>query len=100
MLGEVGEGRLAREGEVAVWLFSPFIEAVRCDEAARAAADGSRVELPFKGLFSGMDWETCVGELLFGVEPRKSRFVENFRERLLAVFSEGNEEIKGDIMSS
>lgn len=81
-------------------MLSPFMEVVRWDEAARAAAEGSRVEFPFTGLFSGIACGTCVGELLFGVDPRRRRFVENLRERLLPIFSGGGCETRGDIMSS
>lgn len=100
MLGDVGEGRLAREGEVAGCILSPFMEAVRCEEAARAAAEGSRVELPFTDLFSGIAWGTWVGELLLGMDRRRSCFVENLRDRLLPIFSGGGCDTRGDIMSS
>ena len=50
--------------------FMHLMEAVRWEDAARAAADGSRV-LSLSDLPSGIDWGICVGELFFGVEPRK-----------------------------
>lgn len=90
MLGDVGEGILARLGDVADCCEPPFMPAVRWEEASRAAAEGSRVELSVMGLPSGMDCWMCVGELLLGVAPKKSRLVENFRDRLLPLFSVGS----------
>ena len=66
----------------------PFIEAVRCEEAAIAAADGSRVGVSWKGRFSGMDCGMCVGELFFDAEdPPAKSFLEKDLVRLLPVFS-------------
>lgn len=72
-------------GEVLGWE-PPDMEAVRWEEAAMAAAEGSRFALSFSVLPSGIDCGMWVGELFLGVEPRKS-FLENVRERLLPVFS-------------
>ena len=100
MFGDVGEGMLGRLGDVAGFWDSPFMLAVRWEEAARAAAEGSRLELSDIGLCSGMDCWMWVGELLFGVAPRKRRLVLNFRDRLLPLFSIGICDDDGDIMSS
>ena len=100
MFGDVGEGIFGRLGDVAGFWDSPFMLAVRCEEAARAAAEGSRFELSDMGLCSGMDWVMWVGELLFGVAPRKRRLVLNFRDRLLPLFSIGICDDDGEIMSS
>jgi hypothetical protein len=54
------------------------MDAVRCEDAARAAAEGSREELSTNVRPSWM-----VGDRSFGVDPRKSFFVENLRDRLL-----------------
>lgn len=54
MFGDVGEGILARLGEVA-GCASPFMEVVRWEDAAMAAADGSRVELSVMAFPSGID---------------------------------------------
>lgn len=54
--------------------------AVRWEEAATAAADGSRFDESARNLPSGIDWGMWVGELFFGVEPMKSRLVENLRD--------------------
>ena len=77
----------ALDGEVADGWLSPFMDVVRWDEAARAAAEGSRVEGSVIALFSGIEAGTWVGELDLGVEPRKSLLVLNLRERLLPDFS-------------
>lgn len=100
MLGDVGEGMLTRLGEVALGGASPFIEAVRWDEAATAAAEGSRLELSEIALPSGIDCGMWVGELLFGVEPRNNRLVENFLDKLLPLFSGGSCDTNGDMTSS
>ena len=77
----------------------PLTEAVRWLEAATAAAEGSRLESA-TDLPSGIDWGMWVGELLFGVEPRNSRLVENLRESPLPIFSGGSCDTIGDIPSS
>lgn len=79
--GEVGEGILGDgyPGDVAGC--EPPFEALRCDEertALSAALDGSKAVSMSER--SGMLCCRCVGEAFFGVEPRKSFFVENFRE--------------------
>lgn len=73
--GEVGEGCGMALGDIC---WPPAIEAVRCEDAARAAAEGSRDELSTKARPSGI-----VGEGFFGPEARKSLLVENLRDRLL-----------------
>ena len=79
----------------------PLMDAVRCDDAATAAADGSRLELSPMLRFSGMDCWACVGELLLGVLPSHSLFVENLRDKLLPVdFSVGACDTIGDMTSS
>lgn len=60
---------------------------VRCDEAATAAAEGSRFVLSDKGLPSGMGCGTWVGELFLGVEPKKKFFFDGLRNRLDPDFS-------------
>ena len=84
VLGEVGEGILAEFGDAdGCDELPPFIPAVRCCEAAMAAAEGSRVEVSAMDRPSTIDWGMWVGELDFGVPPRNSRLVENLRERML-----------------
>ena len=60
----------------------PLIDAVRCEEPAIAAADGSNVEVSLKDLPSGMDCWTWVGELVLGVEPPGNSFFERVLVRL------------------
>ena len=76
--GEVGEGCGIVLGDIC---WPPAIDAVRCEEAARAAAEGSRDELSTRARPSGM-----VGEGFFGPGARKSLLVENLRDRLLPTF--------------
>lgn len=63
----------------------PAIDAVRCEEAAKAAAEGSRDELSTRARPSGM-----VGEGFLGPDERKSLLVENLRERLLPAAAGGD----------
>ena len=55
-------------------------EAVRCEDAATAAAEGSNEEWSTSARCSWM-----VGDGFLGAEPRKSFLVENLRDRLLPV---------------
>ncbi len=59
------------------------MDAVKWDDAATAAADGSRLEFSAMLRFSGIDCGRWVGELLLGPFPSHSRFVENLRDKLL-----------------
>jgi hypothetical protein len=73
--GEVGDGCGTEFGDICC---PPVIEAVRCEDAAIAAAEGSRDELS-----TSVRPSWIVGEGFFGVEPRNSFLVENFRDRPL-----------------
>lgn len=79
--GDVGEG-CGYDGEVCepsrIW-------AVRWEEAAIAAAEGSKVEPSVNSRLS-----CTVGDGFFGAEPRKSFFVENFRAKLLPLSCSGS----------
>lgn len=86
VLGDVGDGMFGWLGDVVGWE-PPLMEAVRWEEAATAAAEGSRFEPSAMGFPSGMDWDMWVGELFFGIEPRKSLLVENLRDNPPLVFS-------------
>ena len=55
-------------------------DAVRCEEAATAAAEGSNEEWSTSARCSWM-----VGEGFLGADPKKSFLVENLRDRLLPV---------------
>lgn len=99
VLGEVGDGIFGWLGDVA-GCEPPLSEAVRCEEAATAAAEGSRFEASAMGFPSGIDWGICVGELFFGVEPRNSLLVENLRDKPPLVFSCGTCDTMGDTTSS
>lgn len=88
VLGDVGEGMFGWLGDVVCWE-PPLMEAVRWEEAATAAAEGSRLEPSAIGFPSGMDWDRWVGELFFGIAPRKSLLVENLRDKPVTVFSWG-----------
>lgn len=80
--GEVGEG-CGWFGEPPVW---SRMDAVRCDDAAIAAAEGSRLDESCNVLPSTI----VVGERFVGfADPRKRRFVENFRDSPL-LFCSGN----------
>ena len=71
--GDVGDG--------AAWLGERAslsrIEAVRCEDAAMAAADGSRLVFSVRPRLSCM----IVGDGFFGPLLRKRRLVENLRDR-------------------
>ena len=69
--GEVGEGCGAELGDI--W-GPPVIVAVRCDDAASAAAEGSNEELS-----SSVRPSWIVGEGFFGAELRTNFFVESLR---------------------
>jgi len=71
--GEVGDGT-AWLGERASL---SRIEAVRCEDAAMAAADGSRLAL---SVGARLSW-IIVGDGFFGPLLRKRRLVENLRDR-------------------
>lgn len=73
--GDVGDGCGGALGDIC---WPPFMDAVRCEEAASAAAEGSREELSTNARPSGI-----VGDGFFGPDPRKSFLVENLRDRLL-----------------
>ena len=75
------------------------MEAVRCDDAATAAAEGSRLELSGTDLPSGIDCGICVGELVFGVGFSHRPFLESLRPKLL-VFSGGGCRVTGELMPS
>lgn len=75
--GDVGDGCAMELGDIC-WL-TPS-DAVRCEEAAMAAAEGSKDEWSTSARCS---W--IVGEGFLGADPRKSFLVENLRERLLPV---------------
>lgn len=59
------------------WFGEPCeaIDAVRCDDAAMAAAEGS------KDVASDIGPLPMVGEGIFGAEPSHNFLVENFRDR-------------------
>lgn len=78
------------------------MDAVRCDDAATAAAEGSRFVLSAMLRFSGIDCGMWVGELLLGALPSHRRLVENFLDKLLPplAFSVGMCEVIGDMTSS
>ena len=68
--GEVGEGCGAELGDIC---WPPVMVAVRCDDAANAAAEGSNDELSTKR-------PSCiVGEGFFGTELRMNFLVESLR---------------------
>jgi len=74
--GEVGDGCGTELGDIC---WPAARDAVRCEDAASAAAEGSREERSTKARPSGI-----VGEGFFGPpEARKSLLVENLRDRLL-----------------
>ena len=94
----MGDGTLIRLGEV-LGCDPPDIDAVRWEEAAIAAAEGSRELGSLRDFPSWIVLGTCVGELFLGVEPRKS-FLENVRVRLLPVFSGAACVIGGEAMDA
>lgn len=71
--GEVGEGCECWYGEFE-WCDPPVMDAVRCDDAAIAAADGSKLE------GSASARPSCIVGDVLGCEPRKSFFVDHFRD--------------------
>lgn len=72
-------------GDIAGW-DPPLIDAVRWVDAAFAAGEGSR-EGSATDFPSGIDWGICVGEFVFGVEPKNGRLMEIFRATPMPLLS-------------
>ena len=75
--GEVGEGWAMELGDICAPVPR---DAVRCEDAATAAAEGSKEAWSTSARCSWM-----VGEGFLGADPRNSFLVENLRDRLLPV---------------
>jgi hypothetical protein len=74
LLGDVGEGRFGESCDF------PFI-VLRCDDAAMAAADGSRFEPSLYVRLSWIEGGIWVGELFLGVVPPWT-LLENVRDMI------------------